>query len=42
MRSYGTQYRVPELFHNPYPFEKFEMNQLLHLEKDSLNFTKNI
>ena len=24
---------VPELFHDPYPFEKFEVNQLPHLEK---------
>ena len=27
---------VPELFHDPYPFEKFEVNQLPHLEKESL------
>ena len=26
---------VPELFHDPYIFEKIEVNQLLHLEKKS-------
>ena len=31
---------VPELFHDPYPFEKFEVNQLPHLEKESLKFYK--
>ena len=31
---------VPELFHDPYPFEKFEVNQLPHLEKGSLKFYK--
>ena len=31
---------VPELFHDPYPFEKFEANQLPHLEKESLKFYK--
>ena len=31
---------VPELFHDPYPFEKFEVNQLPRLEKDSLKFYK--
>ena len=31
---------VPELFHDPYPFEKFEVNQFPHLEKESLNFYK--
>ena len=29
---------VSELFHDPYPFEKFEVNQLPHLEKESLKF----
>ena len=31
---------VPELFHDPYPFEKFEVNQLPHPEKESLKFYK--
>ena len=31
---------VPELFHDPYPFEKFEVNQLPHIEKESLKFYK--
>ena len=31
---------VSELFHDPYPFEKFEVNQLPHLEKESLKFYK--
>ena len=31
---------VPELFHDPYAFEKFEVNQLPHLEKESLKFYK--
>ena len=31
---------VPELFHDIYPFEKFEVNQLPHLEKESLKFYK--
>ena len=31
---------VRELFHDPYPFEKFEVNQLPHLEKESLKFYK--
>ena len=31
----------PELFHDPYPFEIFEMNQLSGLQKESLNFYKN-
>ena len=31
---------VPELFHDPYPFEKFEVNQLPYLEKESLKFYK--
>ena len=29
---------VPELFHDPYPFEKFEVSQLPHLEKELLKF----
>ena len=32
--------KVSELFHHPYPFEKFEVNQLQHLEKESLKFCK--
>ena len=28
----------PELFHDPYSFEIFEMNQLSGLQKESLNF----
>ena len=31
---------VPELFQDPYSFEKFEVNQLPHLEKESLKFYK--
>ena len=31
---------VPELSHDPYKFEKFEVNQLPHLERESLNFYK--
>ena len=30
--------KVLELFHDPYPFEKFEVNQLPHFEKESLKF----
>ena len=32
--------KEPELFHDPYLFEKFEANQLPHLEKESLKFYK--
>ena len=31
---------VRELFHDTYPFEKFEMDQLPHLEEESLKFYK--
>ena len=36
----GHIIEVSELFHAPYPFEKFEVNQLPHLEKESLKFYK--
>ena len=32
--------KVPELFHDPYLFEKFEVNQLSLLVKETLNFYK--
>ena len=32
--------KVLELFHDSYLFKKFELNQLLHLEKESLKFYK--
>ena len=32
---------IPELFHDPYPFEKFEMNEFSGLQKESLKFYKN-
>ena len=40
MRSYGTQYRSARAVSWTYPFEKFEVNQLPHLEKESLKFYK--
>ena len=30
----------PELFHDPYPYERFESYQLQNLEKESLKFYK--
>ena len=30
----------PELFHDPYPYERFEKDQLPNLEKESLKFYK--
>ena len=30
----------PELFHDPYPYERFETDQLQNLEKESLKFYK--
>ena len=30
----------PELFHDPYPYERFETDQLPNLEKESLKFYK--
>ena len=33
---------VPELFQDPYPFKKFEVNQFPHIEKESLNFYKEL
>ena len=30
----------PELFHDPYPYERFETYQLPNLEKESLKFYK--
>ena len=40
MRSYGTQYRSARAVSWSLPFEKFEVNQLPHLEKESLKFYK--
>ena len=35
------QINKPELFHDSYPYERFETDQLPNLEKESLKFYKN-
>ena len=35
-----NQIDKPELFHDPYPYERFETDQLPNLEKESLKFYK--
>ena len=36
----GHHIDKPELFHDPYPYERFEAYQLPNLEKESLKFYK--